>query len=131
MTVTIRPYHALAASCVVALMLAVPAQADVRFYRINKKGQETESEFVFNADERGCHNFPLSRKVHRVAQVRFEYCEVFTESDCRDDSIVTARWAGKRKKSPDKKQPTTRLSPGAMWVLSEEGNVKVKSWRCQ
>lgn len=113
------------------LLLTTAALADVRFYRINKKGQETETEFVFNTDETGCHNLPLARNVHRVAQVRFEFCEVFTKADCDQSSIVEANWGGKRKRSKDKQHPTTKLSPGAMWLLSETGNVKIKSWRCQ
>ena len=116
---------------IAVVLVAPPARADIRFYHLNEQGQQYRSEFVRNADKTGCHTFLKKRNVYRVAQVRFAYCEVYSERDCAEDSVLTARWIGKRKKSEDKKKPVTRLTPGAMWALADRANVKVRSWRCE
>lgn len=95
----------------------------VRFYKINKKGQQRHLEFTRGTREEGCHNFFKSKKVHRVAQVRYAHCKVYTEKDCRQGSEAAARWEGTE-------DPTTVLTPGSQWVLREGYNVKLRSWEC-
>jgi len=107
------------------------AYADIRFYRINKQGQQYRNELVRNSAKTGCHSFAKARKVFRVAQVRFAYCEVYSSRRCEPNSILGARWTGKRGNKGDRDGLVTQLTPGAMWVLAEKANVKVRSWRCE
>ena len=115
----------------VLVFVSISAFADIRFYRINKQGQQYRNELVPNAAKTGCHSFAKARKVFRVAQVRFAYCEVYSSRQCEPDSILSARWTGKRSKQGDHDEPVTQFTPGAMWVLAEKTNVKVRSWRCE
>lgn len=110
---------------IIALSSPISAGSDptVRFYKINKKGQQRHLEFTRNTDEQGCHNFLKRTKVHRVAQVRFDYCKVFTERDCAEGSEIAARWEGKE-------EPTTKLTQGSLWLLADTDNVKIRSWEC-
>ncbi|MDH3464879.1 MAG: hypothetical protein OES26_03015 [Gammaproteobacteria bacterium] len=113
------------------LLIATSAFADIRFYRINKQGQQYRIELVRNSAKPGCHSFTKARKVFRVAQVRFAYCEVYSSRQCELDSILSARWTGKRGNRVEHEGSVTQLTPGAMWVLADQANVKVRSWRCE
>jgi hypothetical protein len=105
------------------LAAAAVAHAEIRFYNMNRQGQQSQIMFVPRAGEPGCHNFPVARDVHRVAQVRFEYCSVYAERNCAAGSEYPGRWDGRR-------EPVTQFTPGSRWVLEREGHVKVRSWNC-
>ncbi len=69
-------------------------------------------------------------RLHRIAVKGFQYCEVFAEKDCQEDTKLSAQWLAKRVKSDDKKEPTTKFTKGSRWVFDREGNIKARSWRC-
>jgi hypothetical protein len=110
--------------CFALLGFSGLAQAQIRFYQINSRGQESNMLFAFNTDEEGCHAFPLARGVHRVAVVNFAYCELYTTRGCEPGSEIPARW----KNRPDEQK--TRLTPGSRWVLKDDGQVDVSAWKC-
>lgn len=118
---------AICALALCSVAWATPALAagdpSIRFYKINKKGQQRHLEFTRNTHETGCRNFIKKAGVHRVALVRFAYCQVHTEKDCAAGSAVMARWEGKD-------EPTAKLTPGSLWLLSEQDNIKLRSWNC-
>jgi len=96
----------------------------IRFYTVNDRGQESLIHLVLNTDESGCHAFPFSRKVHRVAVIGFSYCEVFSTRACDAGTEVSAQW----KKRPQ--ETATRFHPGSQWYLDPEGEVEISAWRC-
>jgi len=108
-----------------ALLAPVAAHADIRFYTINDRGQQSLLPLVWKPDSPGCHALPISWKVHKVAVVRFEYCEVFSSRDCADGTQVKAYW----KKKPNRS--ATFLTPGTEWYFDPKGEVEVGSWRCK
>jgi hypothetical protein len=115
------------AAIVIALVLLFSsglAQAQIRFYQLNRQGQQVNMLFAFNTDEEGCHSFPLERGVHRVAIVNFAYCELYSSRACEPGSEIPARW----KNRADEEK--TRLTPGSRWILKEGGHVDVSSWKC-
>lgn len=105
--------------------------AEIRFYKVNSKGQQREIGFIRNADEPGCHNMFGSREVFRVAQVGFTFCSVYPEADCPADSAHVMNWKGKVKKNSVRAQPTDRLMPGDMWYFGDNETREVKSWHCE
>jgi hypothetical protein len=114
-----------------ATFFASFAQADIRFYKINKKGQQSELMFVRGDDDPGCHNFSQQRNIFRVAQVGFKRCALFREKDCATDSVIEVRWSGKAK-TPNKKRPTTKITPGSMWMVrAVDPDAEVRSWQCE
>lgn len=116
---------------VFAAMSSSVALADIRFYKINKKGQQSELMFVRGDDDPGCHNFSQQRNIYRVAQVGFKQCSLFREKDCATDSAIEVRWSGKAK-TPNKKRPTTRITPGSMWMVrAVDPAAEVRSWHCE
>ncbi len=105
--------------------------AHIRFYNINSVGQLSELSLVPGREEPGCHDMPLDLKVHRVALIGFSECLVFGENDCPDDATLVMRWSGKHSRSdPNKNQPTTRITPGSLWLFEAGREVEVASWRC-
>ena len=112
-------------------MVASALSADIDFFKVNKIGQLSELSLVFNDDDDGCHNFPTSRKVHRIAVRDFEYCSVFSESNCAEDSVLKAKWKGSTRRNKKKKLPLTELTPGSLWYLDPKTNVKIRSWFCK
>lgn len=111
------------------LSYAAISSADIYFYKVNKRGQQSTLSFVRNADEPGCHNLFTTSDLHRVAQSGFEYCEIFEEKDCQGEPLA-AQWMAKRIKSEEKKVPATKLTKGTRWVFNPEGNIDARSWRC-
>lgn len=111
-------------------LLALPPAAyagkktEIRFYKVNKHAQQERVALVRGVDEPGCHNFILNPKVHRVAQIGFKSCTLYSESDCETGSELSVSWKRKKK-------PTTSLTPGARWFLAGERGTKVASWRCE
>jgi len=122
-------YSAYCLAVFLLLPFAMISSADIYFYKVNSKGQQSTLSFVRNADEPGCHNLFTTSDLHRVAQSGFEYCEVFEEKDCQGEPLA-AQWMAKRIKSEEKKVPTTKLTKGTRWVFNPEGNIDARSWRC-
>ena len=104
--------------------------AEIRFYKINKKDQQSEIRLVKNRDEPGCHNLRRKRDVYRVAQVGFTYCSIYPEKDCPDDAALTMEWRGKVKKNSVRAQPGARLMPGDLWFFNDTKPREVRSWVC-
>jgi hypothetical protein len=104
--------------------------AEIRFYDINRKGQQGEVGFVRNRDEPGCHNMFGGRDVFRVAQIGFTYCSVYSQKDCPDDEALTMVWKGRVKKNSVRAQPTERLMPGDLWYFQDNEEREIKSWKC-
>lgn len=108
--------------CLMMVPFALHA-SDIRFYKINKKEQQTRIVLYGGAKTTGCHNFPHRPRVHRIAQVGYTHCSAYTTKDCAADSIVKVRW----KSTPEKK---TQMTPGARWFLPGERGIKLASWNC-
>ena len=111
-----------------------PVQAPsthIRFYTTNSYNQLSELSLIPNRYEPGCHNLPLALDIHRVAQVGFKTCAVYAQDDCSIDSVRTMRWSGKRSRTDtNKNQPTTEMTPGALWLFAGGREAAVASWRC-
>ena len=107
-----------------------PKEANIRFYSINEKNQQRELLLVPGAGQSGCHNLPLTRAIYRVAQIGFEFCEVFAEKNCTSGSEYRLRWSDTTK-DLDKMEPSKRITPGAKWLFADSGKTKVSSWSCQ
>ena len=105
-------------------------EAEIRFYSINKQQQQRELALVPGASEAGCHNLPLTRAVYRVAQVGFDFCQIYAKKDCQPGSEYRLHWSATTQ-NPDKTGPTTRITPGAKWLFFVAGETKVSSWSCQ
>ncbi len=103
----------------------------VRFYKVNKKGQQSEILFIGKRNTPGCHNLRRARDIFRVAQVGFVFCSVYAEKKCSDGTEFTLHWKGKVKKNSARAQPTERFLPGAMWFFEENDTRKVASWKCE
>jgi len=103
----------------------------IRFYTTNSYNQLSELSLIPNRDEPGCHNLPLALDIHRVAQVGFKDCAVYAQDDCAIDSVLTMRWSGKRSRTDaSKNQPTTEMTPGALWLFTRGREAAVASWHC-
>ncbi len=98
--------------------------AEIRFYTVNSKQQQSLISLVTGTGKPGCHNFLTKRRVHRISQVGFESCGVYAERNCNTDTAITARWKNKKK-------PTTVLTPGGRWFLEGERGTKIASWECR
>ncbi len=108
------------------------AGAHIRFYSINSMDQLSELSLVPNRDEPGCHAMPLDLEVHRVAQVGFAACQVYSEEGCPDEAALMMRWSGKRSRSdPNKNEATIRITSGSLWLFEGKREVEVGSWRCE
>ena len=105
--------------------------AEIRFYKINSKGQQSEVGFIRNKDEPGCHNLLGSREVFRVAQIGFTYCSVFSGKDCAGEDVLTLYWQGPVKSNSVRAQPGERLMPGDRWYFENNQTQDVRSWSCQ
>ncbi|MDP6530997.1 MAG: hypothetical protein QF375_03840 [Arenicellales bacterium] len=104
--------------------------AQIRFYRLDNQNQPVELSLIPNRAAPGCHNLPLALDLHRVAQVGFSVCSVYAASDCSENSILMLRWAGKTRTDSNKRKPTTRVTPGALWLFDDARETTVRSWRC-
>lgn len=105
--------------------------AHVRFYSINNFDQLTELSLIPGLEDPGCHDMPLNLSVHRVAQVGFARCQIFSAESCAEGTALTMRWSGKRSRTdPNKNQPTTEVTEGALWLFDGLREVAVGSWRC-
>ncbi len=97
--------------------------AEIRFYTINSRQQQSLISLITGTNKPGCHNFLTKRRVYRISQVGFEYCRIFADRNCKTEAVVTASWK-------NKKQPTDKLKPGARWFLAGERGTKIVSWEC-
>ncbi|MGU9957690.1 MAG: hypothetical protein ACNYPI_08780 [Arenicellales bacterium WSBS_2016_MAG_OTU3] len=106
--------------------------AGIQFYKVNKKHQQIGLFNVKDTHKPGCHNFRLKKKIARVGQVGFDYCEVFSKKDCVQASAYAFNWSGKKLKQYKKiKYPTQQVRPGNLWVIKTGlDNHIVRSWRC-
>ncbi len=120
--------------CAISLMVPVSVNAgpNIRMYKINKKQQQRRITFGNAAQEPGCHNLIISRKVHRVAQAGFAWCSLYAEDDCAPDSILPAMWTGDdyHKYEIDGSKPQAKLYPGSKWNLISP-KTPVQSWYCE
>ncbi len=107
------------------LLVAELAWADIRFYRVRRDGHLETLHLVRGRDKPGCHNLSSFRKVHQVAIMDFAWCSLYRKPDCPAGEEITAYW----KKKPDRAE--TRLTEGSRWFLDPEGNLPVRSWRCE
>ncbi|KAA3630446.1 MAG: hypothetical protein DWQ08_06285 [Proteobacteria bacterium] len=119
------------AIAVSGLAPAVSDAGEIRFYKVNGKGQQREIGLLRNRDEPGCHNMLGSRDVFRVAQIGFTYCTVYAADDCAEDGALIMNWKGRVKKNSVRAQPTDRLMPGDMWYFGDNDVREVHSWFCR
>ena len=108
------------------------SHGEIRLYKLNKKGQLVKQRWLGDAENQVCQNTKKSRKVHRISQIGFDYCQFYSAENCNSDSVLAAMWAGKRYKSKDIdiKKPQEKLYKGSEWYLHFEQNVEIKSWIC-
>ena len=109
---------------ILALGATASARAEIRFYYINKQGQQTNIFLVMNTNKEGCHAFPIARKVNRVAVLDFKYCTLYRTRSCEAGTEIPARWQNKAKKE------AIQLTEGSRWILKENGEVEVSAWQC-
>lgn len=111
--------------------VGVANAAEIRFYKVNSKGQQSAVGFLRNRDEPGCHNTLGGRDVFRVAQIGFTYCQVYSEKNCEEGSALIMNWKGPVRSNSARAQPTERLMPGDMWYFDENESLEINSWMCQ
>lgn len=110
--------------------IAAAADPEIKFYRLSRDKRIAEIEFILGTKDTGCHNFTPGRKVHRVSVIGFEFCSLFSESNCDKDSALKAKWKG-RTRIESKKHPLIELTQGSRWYLDPKTNVKAQSWYCK
>ena len=104
---------------------------EIRFYKVNSKGQQSELLWVRKREEPGCHNFRRAKDIYRVAQIGFAYCSVYAKKDCPSGAEWTLVWKGKTKKGSRRSQPMDQAIPGAEWFFKNDDVREVRSWRCE
>ena len=105
--------------------------AHIRFYSINDFNQLAELSLVPGRDEPGCHDMPLDLSVHRVAQIGFAQCQIFTDDVCSENAAIQMRWTGKRSRTDENKnKPSATISEGSLWQVDGQRETAVGSWRC-
>ncbi len=117
----------------VQLSYAGKTRLDVKFFKLNKKGQLVRYHLLMNTDEPGCHNLSRKHKVHRFGQIGYLDCQLFSERNCTASSQLKATWSGDeyRNGNFDISQPQLDLIPGTMWLLAADKNEIVRSWSCR
>ncbi len=116
------------------LVSSLPATAaHARFYELHKNDGQKRIR-AKNNDQPGCHNFGGwgRKELHRMAQVGFSWCSVYSEPDCPGDKMLEARWTGEsyRVADIDISQPQTRFLRGSKWQFAGK-NVDAASWYCE
>lgn len=108
------------------------ALSEVRFFKVNKKDQQTEYRLIRDRREPGCHSLRLARKLYRVQVIGFDHCEVFANAACEAGSELSFMWSGRKKSrnDVDTSKPQTKLPLGSRWLSHPERMTKFKSWRC-
>ena len=122
--------RAILLSCLTGIfaLTTLPASAidpDIRFYKANKRLQQDRILDFGQGDEPGCHDFLKSTRVHRIANVGYEYCVLYSERDCPDGAEIPARWK-------EDAETKTQLTQGARWfpVREDIRGTHVSSWKC-
>ena len=111
---------------------AYAGSTNVRMYKLNNKEQKIRI-ILRKAEQPGCHNMPLrGKQVAQFAQKGFAWCNVYSERNCAEESIVPALWTGKRyrKIEFDQTKPQLKLFPGSDWQLPTEDK-RILSWYCE
>lgn len=103
---------------------------EIRFYSVNNYTQQALVQLVKDTDLPGCHNFFRKTKVHRVSVIGFEGCTVYSEKNCPDAHVVEASWKAKKKNDANQQAPQQVLTEGSRWVVTNEGNIGLSSWKC-
>jgi len=107
---------------------AVEPNQTIRFYKINNKEQADKIRFTASkARKPGCHNFIKKVRVHRVVQIGYNACALYSAKNCAKESSVVAT----RAKEPN--QQKTELSQGYSWFPVDEHKrgARLKSWSCE
>tara|TARA_Y100000588_G_C13549558_1_gene625574 strand:- start:4 stop:450 length:447 start_codon:yes stop_codon:yes gene_type:complete len=104
--------------------------ASIRFYTVNNQNQQRELYLLPNRSRTGCFNLPVSVDIYRVAQIGFEYCSIYSATGCDLASTYRMYWSGKARKDPNKKNPTTVMTEGAMWQIEGAREAPLRSWEC-
>ena len=123
----------LVTTLVATLGLSSPVQAIepnqmIRFYKINKKDQADRIQFTASkARKPGCHNFIKKARVHRVVQIGYTSCQLYSSKNCAADTAIPAV----RAKQSD--QQKTELAQGYSWFPVDENKrgARLKSWYCE
>ena len=119
----------------VVFIIAAPQSASavepnqiIRFYKINSKEQAERVRFTAKkARKPGCHNFIRKVRVHRVVQIGYNSCAIYSSKNCAADSAVVAT----REKRAEVEE--TDLSQGYSWFPVDEHKrgARLKSWSCK
>lgn len=107
---------------------AVEPNQKIRFYKINNKGQADKIRFTASKVRKpGCHNFIKKVRVHRVVQIGYNACELYSAKNCKAESLIEAT----RAKEPNQRK--TELSQGYSWFPAAEHKrgARLKSWSCE
>jgi len=107
---------------------AVERNQTIRFYKINNKDQADKIRFTAKkAGKPGCHNFIKKVRVHRIVQIGYNTCALYSAKNCAAESLVSAT----RSKEPD--QPKGQLAQGYSWFPVDEHKrgARLKSWLCE
>jgi len=112
-----------AAALVGSAAVVAGMKTEIRFYKANKYLQQDRIALVAGTDEPGCHNFLLTTRIYRAAQIGFQTCALYAEKDCPAGSELPVRWKQKEK-------PVTEFTQGARWFPDGERGAEVRSWRC-
>lgn len=112
--------------------ISAAADAKVRMYKLNKRDQQLRIGLGNAAEKVGCQNLRRGKKVHRFAQAGFAWCQLYTQEDCAQESIVSTMWAGRkyRKYGIDGTKPQTKLYPGSQWLVQLDDEA-IQSWYCE
>ncbi|MGI9318214.1 MAG: hypothetical protein ACR2QW_12865 [bacterium] len=119
------------------LSAMIPCKADhhgsVRIYKLNKKDQLIKSRWVKHSDKPGCHDLRGTKKAHRVAQVGYAWCTIYSGDSCEPGTELSAMWRGKKYRTADidVTKPQVRLLQGSDWFLDQSSNIKIGSWACE
>jgi hypothetical protein len=123
-----RPYLAsvLCGLCSLASMPALALDPEIRMYKLDKKQGFTKAHNLLGkGDNPGCHNTLFKYAVYKVTVIKFKSCSVYSEKDCKPESVIPAYWKNKG-------DPKTEMTRGANWHLDRnDDNVDVASWSCK
>ena len=107
----------------------IGATKTVRFYKVNRSIQATRIWFTDRAaSQAGCHNFIRKVRLHRLVQLGFQRCHVYTQKSCQAQSIVSAL-----REPDDDASANTELTQGVSWFFTRHHprGTRVKSWFCE
>lgn len=115
--------------CGLCSLASVPAMAldpEIRMYKLDKKQDFTKAHNLLGkGDNPGCHNTLFKYAVYKVTVIKFKSCSVYSEKDCKPESVIPAYWKNKG-------DPKTEMTRGANWHLDRnDDNVDVASWSCK